>query len=242
MENKENTQEKYILYGASFNPPHMGHFSAISQMLDTHDKIIIFPYPQKFAEGKIEELPPISQRIKMLQLFIHEFFPNKKIHEKKIMVVNLAAEIQKQQKEELTEVLFKNLTGQSNDSVEKKVLHTYDYLKFVKNRMPEGFTLSACLGFEAQNINRKEEFFNEEKIKEEFPHFFLEEETTIKSQDLRDFFSSHKNIKSKKDEQYIKACVGNSLAEFIFENNLYGVKKKTAQSKTETPTTRPKLR
>lgn len=241
MENTDKTPEKYILFGASFNPPHMGHFSAISQMLDTHNQIIIFPYPQKFAEGKIEELPPISQRIKMLQVFIQEFFPVKEIRDR-IMVVNLAAEIQKQQKEELTEVLFKSLTGQSNETVSKKILHTYDYLKFVKNRMPEGATLSACLGFEAQNIKRKEEFFNEEKIKSEFPHFYLEEETTIKSQDLRDFFSSHKNIKSKKDEQYIKACVGNSLAEFIFENNLYGVKKKVNQIKTEPTISRPKLR
>ncbi len=241
MEDKKETPEKYILYGASFNPPHMGHFSAISQMLETHDQIVIFPYPQKFAEGKIEELPQISQRIKMLQLFIQEFFPVKKIRDR-IMVVNLAAEIQKQQKEELTEILFKNAIGQSNEVATKKILHTYDYLKFVKNRMPEGATLSACLGFEAQNIQRKEEFYNEEKIKAEFPHFYLEEETTIKSQDLRDFFSSHKNIKSKKDEQYIKGCVGNSLAEFIFENNLYGIKKKVSQSNPESKVSRPKLR
>lgn len=241
MKNQEKTPEKYILFGASFNPPHMGHFSAISQMLNTHDQIIIFPYPQKFAEGKIEELPPISQRIKMLQVFMQEFFPVEEVR-KKIMVINLAAEIQKQQKEELTDILFKNATGQSNEVVQKKILHTYDYLKFVKNRMPDGATLSACLGFEAQNIKRKEEFFNEEKIKTEFPHFYLEEETTIKSQDLRDFFSSHKNIKSKKDEQYIKACVGNSLAEFIFENNLYGIKKKAAQVSPEIKAARPKLR
>lgn len=35
--NKEHS-ETYILYGASFNPPHIGHFSAISQMLEEHDK------------------------------------------------------------------------------------------------------------------------------------------------------------------------------------------------------------
>lgn len=234
------TPEKYILFGASFNPPHMGHFSAISQMLETHDHIIIFPYPQKFAEGKIEELPPISQRIKMLQLFIQEFFPSEKIRNK-IMVINLASEIQKQQKEELSEILFKSLIGEAKDVPLKKIFHTYDYLKFVKNRMPEGSILTACLGFEAQNLKRKEEFFNEDKIKEEFPHFYLEEETTIKSQDLRDFFSSHKNLKSKKDEQYIKSCVGNKLADFIFENNLYGIKKKDL-IKNQNISYRPKLK
>ena len=39
--------QKYILYGASFNPPHVGHFSAISQMLEEFDKVIVFPYPKK---------------------------------------------------------------------------------------------------------------------------------------------------------------------------------------------------
>ncbi|NCQ52285.1 hypothetical protein GW796_10470 [archaeon] len=195
--------EKYILYGASFNPPHVGHFSAISQMLEDHDHVIVFPYPKKYAEGKIEVLPPINQRLKMLQFFAMDFFPQMA---NRLIIINLAAEM-----------------GQKDG-----ILHTYDYLQFVKNRIPPDAELTACLGFESQNINRKEEFFNEDKIKQEFAHFYLQEENTIKSEYLREFFSNHKNIKSKKDEEYIRYAVGNTLAEHIFTNNLYGVQKKTA--------------
>ncbi len=211
--------EKYILYGASFNPPHIGHFSAIYQMLEEYDKVIVFPYPKKFAEGKIEELPPISQRLKMLEIFALDFFPQMS---ERLIIINLASEIASSNKEN------------------KERLHTYDYLQFVKSRLPNNAELSACLGFEAQNVDRKEDFFNEDKIKQEFPHFYLEEENKIKSEDLRKFFSDHKNIKSKKDEEYIKSCVGNALAEHIFENNLYGLKNKKNKIGNETEETSPK--
>jgi nicotinic acid mononucleotide adenylyltransferase len=194
--------KKYILYGASFNPPHVGHFSAIAQMLEEYDNVIVFPYPQKFAEGKIEALPPIKQRLKMLQIFAMDFFPQMP---ERLIIINLAAEM----------------------GARDGVLHTYDYLNFVKNRIEHNAELSACLGFESKNINRKEDFFNEDKIKKEFPHFYLEEENTLKSEDLRKFFSNHNNIQSKKDEHYIRNAVGNALAEHIFTNNLYGVQKKS---------------
>lgn len=198
--------EKYILYGASFNPPHIGHFSAISQMLEEYDKVIVFPYPKKYAEGKIESLPPINQRMKMLEVFAMDFFPQMA---DRLILINLATEM-----------------GQKDG-----ILHTYDYLHFVKNRLPPNAQLSACLGFESQNINRKEDFFNEDKIKNEFPHFYLVEENQIKSSELRDFFSNIRNVKSKKQEEFIRCAVGNALAEHIFKHNLYGIKNKNFKSK-----------
>jgi cytidyltransferase-like protein len=201
-----NKVEKYILYGASFNPPHLGHFSAISQMLEEYDKVIVFPYPKKYAEGKIESLPPINQRMKMLEVFSLDFFPQMA---DRLIIINLATEM-----------------GQKDG-----ILHTYDYLHFVKDQIPPNAQLSACLGFESQNINRKEEFFNEDKIKQEFPHFYLVEENQIKSSELREVFSNIKNVKSKKQEEYIRYAVGNALAEHIFKNNLYGIKNKNFKSK-----------
>lgn len=205
----EKDPKKFILYGASFNPPHIGHFSAISQMLEEYDVVIIFPYPKKYAEGKIIDLPPIKQRMKMLEIFASDFFP--KISENRLYIIDLAEEMGKKD----------------------GVIHTYDYLHFVKNKLPVGSELSACLGFESQNLSRKEDFFNEDKLKEEFPHFYLEEENSLKSEDLREFFSKHSNIKSKKEELYIRNAVGDALAEHIFSNNLYGIKKQNTHKKEE---------
>lgn len=201
--------EKYILYGASFNPPHIGHFSAISQMLEDHDKVIVFPYPKKYIKGAEEILPPIGQRMKMLEIFAAEFFP--KMAER-LVITNLAAELHQK------------------DRVKEGVLHTYDYLKFVKGRLPADSKLSVCLGFEVQNIIRKEFFYKEKEIKEQFECFYLQEENKIKSEDLRSFFSGNKIIKSKSDENYIRYAVGDALADHIFEENLYGLIKKNKKN------------
>lgn len=197
--------QKYILYGASFNPPHVGHFSAISQMLEEFDKVIVFPYPKKHNNGVVEVLPPIKERMKMLEIFVAEHFPQMA---DRLILMDLATDL-----------------GQK-DKVTEGILHTYDYLQHIKTKIPTNAHLSVCLGFEAQNLLRKEDFFKQEEIENEFGVFRLEEENSIKSNELRQFFSSHKNIKNAQDELYIRYVVGNALAEHIFENNLYGVKKK----------------
>jgi cytidyltransferase-like protein len=207
-----SSQEKYILYGASFNPPHIGHFSAIMQMLEEYDKVIVFPYPKKYVKGTEEVLPPLGQRMKMLEIFTSEFFP---ILADRLCIANLAAELN------------------HKDRFKDGVLHTYDYLKFVQQRIPAGASLSVCLGFEVQNVMRKEDFYREKEMKSEFNYFYLQEENTIKSEDLRQFFTGHKVLKSKKDELYIRSAVGNDLATYIFSNNLYGITKKEKKSEVK---------
>lgn len=199
--------EKYILYGASFNPPHIGHFSAIRQMLEEYDNVIVFPYPKKFSNGKVEPLPAISQRMTMLEIFFAEFFPQIK---DRLILTDFATEL----------IKTKTIKGMP---------HTYDYLQYAKTKIPEGADLSVCLGFDASNELRKEAFYKEEDIAKEFGIFRLEEENKIKSEDLRKFFSSHKNLSSAKDERYIRSAVGDNLAEHIFKNNLYGLKKKKSK-------------
>jgi len=201
--------EKYILYGASFNPPHIGHFSAIRQMLEEYDNVIVFPYPKKFSNGKVESLPAISQRMTMLEIFFAEFFPQIK---DRLILTDLASEL----------IKTKTVKGMP---------HTFDYLQHAKNKLPDGAELSVCLGFDARHELRKENFYKEEDIAKEFGIFRLEEENKIKSEDLRKFFSSHKNLSSAKDERYIRSAVGDNLAEHIFKHNLYGLQKK--KPKTE---------
>lgn len=201
--------KKYILYGASFNPPHIGHFSAISQMLEEYDYVVVFPYPKKHANGVIEVLPPLKQRMEMLKIFIGEHFPQMA---ERVILTDLA-----------TEMGLK-------DKINEGIYHTYDYLQYVKSKIEKEDHLSVCLGFEAQNKLRAEVFYKENEIVENFGVFRLAEENTIKSDDLRQFFSNHKNLKNAKDELHIKYQVGNELAEHIFKHNYYGVKKKVLKS------------
>ncbi len=199
----QKEKNKIILWGASFNPPHIGHFSAIMQMLEHYDKIIVFPYPKDFNIKTDIELPPMNQRMKMLSLFIDEFFPKLS---SKIILRNLSKDV----KDDAI------IEGKNID-----IFHTYDYLKYVKKHLPSNSELDICLGLD----EKKEKFYKEDDIKKEFGIFYLKNENKINSEKLRNFFSNHKNLKNQKDEVFIKHVVGNSLAEYIFTLNLYGMKR-----------------
>jgi cytidyltransferase-like protein len=207
-------KETFILYGASFNPPHMGHFSAISQMLENYDKVIVFPYPHKHDSGRIEKILPLKHRMKMLEIFLAEFFP--KIHDR-LILANLSSEIKLQ------------------DKIHEGVFHTYDYLKLVQNLFPEG-KISVCLGLDAKD---KLNFTHEDAIKKEFGIFYLEEETEFNSRDIRAFFINKKYIRSNKDEDFLKYCLGHSLTQHILTNNIYELKyRKKNKIMTNTKTTK----
>ena len=64
---------------------------------------------------------------------------------------------------------------------DEKVIHTYDYLQYVKQNIPSGAELSVCMSFSENNQNRSEKFFNEKQIKDEFGVFYLTEENHIQS-------------------------------------------------------------
>lgn len=206
-----NNKKKYILYGASFDPPHMGHFSAIRQLLEEFDKVIIFPYPHKHDTGQIQKILPISKRLEMLSLFISEFFP---LMTERLIIVDLAKEL--------------SIKDKKNEGF----LHTYDYLKYVEQKIDKDTTdLSICLGIDAQNSIKKNNFFKEDEIKSEFNIFYLTEEKNIKSKDIRDFLNGFK-VKSKKDEQEVVKKLGFSVSQYILKNSLYGscaIKPKTKE-------------
>lgn len=194
-------KDSYILYGASFNPPHMGHFDAICQMLDTYDKVIVFPYPHKHESGRIEKILPLKHRMTMLGLFLKEFFPQ--IHDR-LILVNLSSEIK------------------LKDKVHEGVYHTYDYLKLVQEIYPN-VKIGVCLGTDAQISLKKQQFTNEEQIKKEFNIFTLEEKENFNSRNIREFFQKKKVISSKKDADFLRYCLGSSLTNYILKNELYNL-------------------
>lgn len=191
-------KRKLILYGASFNPPHMGHFLAIQQMLEQYDKVIVFPYPHKTETNKKIEILPIKNRMKMLELFFNEFFPQIK---ERLLLVDLAKELNQKDKK---------LDG---------ILHTYDYLQFIKTKLHPSDELSVCLGIDSKEAVSKP-LFREEEIKKEFGVFSLQEEKKFKSEEIRGFLQKKKKF-TNADEEYLVYCMGYQMSEYIIKNNIF---------------------
>jgi len=62
---------KLILFGGSFDPPHLGHLKIIENCCGECDKLILMPS----AHSPLKKNPPIAQakhRIKMLEILTHE--------------------------------------------------------------------------------------------------------------------------------------------------------------------------
>ena len=62
---------KLILFGGSFDPPHLGHLKIIEKCCGECDKLILMPS----AHSPLKKNPPIAQakhRIKMLEILTHE--------------------------------------------------------------------------------------------------------------------------------------------------------------------------
>ncbi len=196
-------EQNYILYGASFDPPHMGHFSAIQQMLEKFDKVIVFPYPHKHESRVIERIMPLKQRMEMLEIFLNEFFPQ--IHDR-LILVNLSSELKQK------------------DKTHEGVFHTYDYLSYLKTKVKDNVRLSVCLGIDAQSKLGGASFYKEQEIKKDFGIFYLEEEAKFNSKEIRDFFKKKKVIRDNNDESFVLYSLGHKLTEYICKNNFYGLK------------------
>lgn len=187
----------------------MGHFSALRQLIEQYDKVIVFPYPHKHENGKVETIVPIKKRLKMLELFLAEFFPQIQDH---LMLVNLSEELKQ------------------NEKRTEGFLHTYDYLKFVQGKIDlETTNLHVCLGIDAQESIEKNSFYREDDIKAEFGVFYLTEEKQITSGQIRKFLMDKKIIKSKKDEAAITQYLGYHVSKYVIEKNLYGLVNKKAE-------------
>ncbi len=200
----ENTKPKYILYGASFNPPHIGHFDAISQMLDNYDKVIVYPYPKQYRENGKEDfsvlLPQVHHRMKMLNHFLNDFFPG--IMDR-IILNNLSTPVRQ--------------FGKLDSRIQ---LHTIDYLEYAQKAFPDA-EIHVCLGLEEDRVKGKTKFHRENEIVTNYGTFELKTSKSMNSETLRKFLSSVNNAKSHKNEKYIHFAVGRSVAEYIFTNGLY---------------------
>lgn len=207
MEDKSDIKDKYILYGASFNPPHIGHLSAIYQMLKDFEYVVIFTYPKTDAGedfNGIDVKLPLKEREEMVKLFIMEFFP-------------------KMQDRVILTSLRDNL---GVTYCPDGVLTTYQYLNKIKQKLPIGSNLTACLGVEAQSYLNQKKLKNYDDIEKNYGIYYIKEENPVNSNDVRAFFKNNKNVRSVKDLNYIKNMVGNNVAQYIFDKNLYNLHNK----------------
>lgn len=67
-----NPSSHLAVYGAAFNPPHLGHQDVVRQLLDAFDTVLVIP-AAAHAFGK--QMAPFDDRLAMTQLLFQEMAP-----------------------------------------------------------------------------------------------------------------------------------------------------------------------
>ena len=63
-------KRQLVVYGAAFNPPHLGHFDAVRQLLDHFEQVLVVP---SFSHAFGKQMARFEDRLAMTQkLFQHE--------------------------------------------------------------------------------------------------------------------------------------------------------------------------
>lgn len=206
MNYSPQSNKQYILYGASFNPPHIGHFYAIQQMLEDFDKVIVFPFPHKYQSGQVLSLPPLRNRIRMLELFFKEFFP--KVADR-LILANLSSELK------------------HKDQTHEGTLHTYDYLCYLRTKVPENTKLNVCLGIDHKIVETPVQipalrFHRYDDIAKEFGIYEIpDEENRFSSDKIRLLLAKPILYSDDATRKFLRRALGTSLSEYIAVNKLY---------------------
>ena len=184
------------VFGASFNPPTVGHRDVIIQALPHFEQILLVPSLQH-AFAKVSA--PIAQRLDMLKLFL-EFWPN----DARICIENIEEEIQK-------------------ELPPGAPIYTFDVLsrleeKFKQQQHP--FKLYFMLGPDLADPNVWQKFYRYQDIEKNWSLFHVAERIKVHSTQLRALIAENQSSPDLKEK--LMPLVGEKIAEYIIEHQLYG--------------------
>jgi nicotinate-nucleotide adenylyltransferase len=155
---------KFAVYGATFNPPHLGHLDAIHQLLDEYDHILLIPNASH-AFGK--EMLDFELRCELLRLLLDQFLPE----HPKVRVSRIEA-----------------LLHQRNPD---QPVYTYTLLKSLKASLPEESVMHFVMGPDNAQPEKWQRFYRYDAIEAEFGLRVVSENLPIRSSQIREICQLH---------------------------------------------------
>lgn len=185
------------VFGASFNPPTLGHRDVLIQAAPEFDEILLVPSVWH-AFGK--QLISLEHRLAMLTLFISElpFGRHPKITISRI-----------------EETLLKRNQGQGP-------IYTYDVLKALDlhyQKEKQNVQLRFILGPDNSNPTVWQKFYRYQDIENEWPLFVAKENLPIHSTMVREICMTAQDDKVL--QQKLVKLLGEKIAEYITLHKLY---------------------
>ncbi len=187
------------VFGASFNPPTLGHFDALKQALPQFDEILLVP-SISHPFGKF--LAPIEHRLAMLEIFLNDLQSLKQGNIVKISLIE-----QSMQKKGHT----------------KEFIYTFDVLteltKLYQSQQ-QSVQLRFILGPDNSHPDIWHKFYRYQEIEQNWPLFVAKENLPIHSTMVREVCMKFRDEPLKRRKELIE-LVGEPIANYIEQHKLY---------------------
>ncbi len=191
-------ERKIAVFGAAFNPPHLGHIDVIEQLLDQFDSVLLVP---SFAHAFDKNMLPFTQRLTMLEIILDEHVDDKSRVEISLIEQSIAS-----------------AKHQSNDS--PNYVYSYDVLHALEalaaqEHKPSRLTL--IIGPD----NAREEvwcrFYKSKQIQQEYSVHCVDERVSIRSSRVRDILQKL----NPGQPCALDSMLGIRLSDYVLKQQLY---------------------
>lgn len=190
------------VFGASFNPPTLGHQDVLNQCLDQFDEILLVP---SLFHAFRKNLAPIEHRLAMLKIFSQRWQHENKCQ---VSIFNIEAKM-----------------AAANPSL--NVIYTFDVLVeiekfFQAENIPVSLRFIIGPDIASQEVWQK--FYRYQEIEKRWPLFIAQEQVLIHSTMVKELLAQ--NPSDKLLEEKLITLVGKEIADYILEHQLYLPSKK----------------
>lgn len=184
--------KQIAVFGGSFNPPTLGHFDVIKQILakDTFDKLLLVP---SIAHVFGKKSAPFAMRVELLNLFLQDLKDEKTLNPNNIPIeINLC---------EQTLFETRKTLGETDITIS-----TYEVLNYLQKEQ-EAHWLPPCqLSFIIGPDNEKQlcKFKNAKALQKEFKIVVVKETKPIRSTLLRNALQKGKELSPYTTKSLVK--------------------------------------
>ncbi len=187
------------VFGASFNPPTLGHFDALKQALPHFDEILLVP---SLSHPFGKNLAPIVHRLAMLEIFLNDLQSLQLGHNVKISLIEQSMQMKGQAKE---------------------FIYTYDVLTELSKlyqSQHQSVSLRFILGPDNNHPDVWHKFYRYQEIEQNWPLFVAKENLPIHSTMVREICMRYRDEPQKRRKELIE-LVGEPIANYIEQHKLY---------------------
>jgi len=185
------------VFGASFNPPTLGHQDVVYQALSSFDTILLVP---SLAHPFHKSLLPIAQRLAMLELLVKSW-PT--VVQSQVVIFNIEEKLR-------------------NEKPHDALIYTYDVLTAITAFYAQqsiAAQITFIMGPDIAALPVWQTFYRYQDLEKTWPLFVAKEQMPIRSTTVKDTLLAHWGKPSL--EGALQSLVGEAIARYIMRNGLY---------------------